>query len=72
MAEPDAGVHGKVAHQFKNRQWHEGDFVGQVLGQGFTGQVRPAVNKHGAGTADCRPANKIKHQGGVLLFPDTV
>jgi hypothetical protein len=72
IAEPDASVHGEVAYQFENRQGHEGDSGGEVLGQGFTGQTGAAVNEHGAGTADCRPADKIKHEGGVLFFPDTI
>ena len=72
IPEPDAGVHGEVAHQFEDGQGHDRDPVRHILGQGLAGQPRPAVDEHGAGAADGRPADKVEHQGGVQLLPEAI
>lgn len=72
VAEPDAGIHGEVAHQFEDRQGHEGDLIGHILGQGLAGQPWAAIDEHGAGAADGGPADKVEHQGRVLLLPEAI
>ena len=67
------GVHGKVPDELEPRQGQQFYLtIGKLGGEGTAGQIRLAIDDHGAGAADSGPADKVELKAGILLFPDFV